>query len=188
MARDVANTAKNDANRKRNVENQNEKRKAAPICEVEQKKQGKASEENNSRYPKLLPDVAESRHYLMVFLDLMNTPSEPRIKISLDEARGHVQAAVDNWVELLKYGDGRVGLYAPKREDTQEPHDQDEVYIISRGKGKFRRRETVVDFVTGDALFVAAHVPHRFEDFSDDFETWVVFFGPANNERDAPAA
>ena len=30
----------------------------------------------------------------------------------------------------------------------------------------------------GDLLFVPAHVEHRFERFSDDFRTWVIFFGP----------
>ncbi len=29
-----------------------------------------------------------------------------------------------------------------------------------------------------DALFVPAFTPHRFIDFSDDFATWVVFYGP----------
>jgi mannose-6-phosphate isomerase-like protein (cupin superfamily) len=28
----------------------------------------------------------------------------------------------------------------------------------------------------GDALFVPAQVEHRFENMSDDFATWVIFF------------
>jgi uncharacterized protein YjlB len=39
-----------------------------------------------------------------------------------------------------------------------------------------------VPFGPGDALFVAATVEHRFEDFSDDFATWVVFYGPRGGE------
>jgi uncharacterized RmlC-like cupin family protein len=31
--------------------------------------------------------------------------------------------------------------------------------------------------VAGDVLFVPAQVPHCFESFSDDFQTWVIFFG-----------
>jgi hypothetical protein len=27
-------------------------------------------------------------------------------------------------------------------------------------------------------LFVQARVPHRFEAFTNDFATWVIFFGP----------
>lgn len=36
---------------------------------------------------------------------------------------------------------------------------------------------------TGDALFVAAHVPHHFEGMSEDFVTWVVFWGPKGGEK-----
>jgi uncharacterized RmlC-like cupin family protein len=36
---------------------------------------------------------------------------------------------------------------------------------------------------TGDALFVAAHVPHHFERMSEDFVTWVVFWGPTGGEK-----
>jgi hypothetical protein len=30
----------------------------------------------------------------------------------------------------------------------------------------------------GDLLFAAAHVAHGFEDFSEDFAIWIVFYGP----------
>ena len=33
------------------------------------------------------------------------------------------------------------------------------------------------------ALFVPAGVVHRFEDFGDDFATWVFFYGPQDGER-----
>jgi hypothetical protein len=26
-------------------------------------------------------------------------------------------------------------------------------------------------------------MPHRFEDFTDDFATWVIFYGPEGGER-----
>ena len=34
----------------------------------------------------------------------------------------------------------------------------------------------------GDAFFVAAGVVHQFENFSEDFVTWVVFYGPQGGE------
>ena len=37
-------------------------------------------------------------------------------------------------------------------------------------------------------LFVPAGMEHRFEDLSEDFGTWVVFYGPAGGERDSPFA
>ena len=40
-----------------------------------------------------------------------------------------------------------------------------------------------IAFGPGDVLFVGAKVEHRFEDFSDDFATWVVFYGPRGGEQ-----
>jgi quercetin dioxygenase-like cupin family protein len=39
-------------------------------------------------------------------------------------------------------------------------------------------------FQAGDAFFVPAGQVHRFEHFSDDFVTWVVFWGPPGGERE----
>jgi mannose-6-phosphate isomerase-like protein (cupin superfamily) len=36
----------------------------------------------------------------------------------------------------------------------------------------------------GEVLFVPAGIEHRFEDFSDDFATWVFFYGPEGGESD----
>lgn len=82
------------------------------------------------------------------------------------------------YVELFRRGDFSIELYSPRGVDTQTPHDQDEVYIVSGGTGMFRRGSEVVEFGAGDLLFVAARVEHRFEKFSADFRTWVIFFGP----------
>jgi len=37
-------------------------------------------------------------------------------------------------------------------------------------------------FGPGDVIFVEANVVHRFEDFSDDFAAWAVFWGPEGGE------
>jgi hypothetical protein len=34
-------------------------------------------------------------------------------------------------------------------------------------------------------LFAPAGLVHRFEEFSDDFATWVVFWGPKGGESNA---
>lgn len=67
-------------------------------------------------------------------------------------------------------------------EDPQTPHDQDEVYIVAAGTGVFLCGDRREPFGPGDALFVPANVTHRFEDFSPDFATWVVFYGPTGGE------
>jgi quercetin dioxygenase-like cupin family protein len=84
---------------------------------------------------------------------------------------------------LLSHGTLELRYYAPRGEDKQTPHAQDEIYVVASGRGWFVRAGERVPFQTGDALFVAAGVEHRFEDFSDDFASWVIFYGPQGGER-----
>lgn len=62
--------------------------------------------------------------------------------------------------------------------DLQEPHGRDELYIVVAGNGVFRRGDERVEFAEGDLLYVPAHVDHRFEEFTEDFKSWVIFYGP----------
>ena len=84
---------------------------------------------------------------------------------------------------LLQHGSLEVRYYAPQGTDPQAPHPRDELYVVASGRGWFVRGPERVPFEPGDALFVAAGVEHRFEDFSPDFGTWVVFYGPEGGER-----
>ncbi|MFQ5756766.1 MAG: cupin domain-containing protein [Acidiferrobacterales bacterium] len=86
---------------------------------------------------------------------------------------------------LMRHGSLAVRYYAPKGTDPQQPHDQDEVYVIASGSGMFVNGDDRVPFGPGDVLFTPAGQVHRFEDFSDDFATWVVFYGPRGGEKPA---
>lgn len=83
-------------------------------------------------------------------------------------------------LSTLAFDTGAVELrhYAPKATDAQTPHDRDELYIVISGSGHFRREAERVPFGPGDVLFAAAGETHRFEDFTADFATWVLFYGP----------
>ena len=100
------------------------------------------------------------------------------LRIVLTEAAERLVVEPEPFIVLFKRGDFSVELYAPRGADTQQPHDQDEAYIVASGSGMFRRGEERVPFLQGDFLFAAAGVAHRFEEFTDDFQTWVLFFGP----------
>jgi len=87
----------------------------------------------------------------------------------------------------LQHGSMTLRWYAPSGHDPQTPHDQDEVYVVVSGAGQFAlgRDETSLErqrFGPGDAIFVPAGWVHRFEDFTGDFATWVVFYGPPGGE------
>lgn len=83
---------------------------------------------------------------------------------------------------LMEHGTMTLRWYAPRGRDDQKPHDQDELYIVAHGTGRFVREGQRVEFGPGDVLFAAAGEEHRFEDFSDDFATWVVFYGATGGE------
>jgi mannose-6-phosphate isomerase-like protein (cupin superfamily) len=86
------------------------------------------------------------------------------------------------YVDALRHGTMRLGLYAPRGKDIQTPHQQDELYIVIAGTGTFIRNGERQPFKPHDALFVEAGVEHRFVDTSDDFATWVIFWGPPGGE------
>src|SRR5687768_6221818 len=81
-------------------------------------------------------------------------------------------------IELFTHGTLQVKLYAPRGTDPQTPHARDEVYVVISGTGQFWNGETREAFEPGDFIFAAAGQPHRFEDFTDDFAVWVMFYGP----------
>lgn len=83
---------------------------------------------------------------------------------------------------VLAQGSLMVEYYAPRGTDGQQPHTRDELYVIISGSGGFVNGEDRHAFGPGDVISVAAGVPHRFEDFSDDFATWVIFYGPQGGE------
>ena len=74
-----------------------------------------------------------------------------------------------------------LGRFAP-RPNRQTPHAQDELYAVVRGRGVLFHDGRHDAFEAGDLLFVAAGVPHHFEEFSDDLEVWVIFYGPQGGE------
>lgn len=82
----------------------------------------------------------------------------------------------------FEHGTLTVKVYAPRGTDPQQPHTRDEAYVVISGSGAFVHGERRDPFGPGDFLFAAAGVAHRFEDFSDDFAVWVLFYGPEGGE------
>lgn len=87
----------------------------------------------------------------------------------------------------LRHGSMRAGVYAPRGCDDQGPHNQDELYIVLSGTGRFVKNGEDRPFQPNDLIFVEAGAEHRFLDFTDDFATWVVFWGPKAASSAGPA-
>ena len=103
-------------------------------------------------------------------------------KLADIEARLPDDPAVSRVHYALRRGSMRVGVYAPRGHDDQEPHDQDELYIVLSGRGRFLKNGEERPFQPNDLIFVEAGAEHRFVDFTDDFATWVVFWGRKGGE------
>jgi mannose-6-phosphate isomerase-like protein (cupin superfamily) len=103
---------------------------------------------------------------------------------SLQDAKASLPAAPEliRFHYGFRHGTMKVGVYSPVGNDPQGPHHQDEIYIIISGTGEFVKRDERRAFAPQDVIFVEAGAEHRFENFSDDFSTWVVFWGPKGGE------
>ncbi|MFZ5502533.1 MAG: cupin domain-containing protein [Pseudomonadota bacterium] len=88
----------------------------------------------------------------------------------------------ERFIRALSHGSMSVELYAPVGNDPQTPHTQDELYFTISGSGEFVLAGERYQFGPGTAFFVPAGVEHRFENFTADFSTWVVFWGPQGGE------
>lgn len=90
--------------------------------------------------------------------------------------------AGERYAVVFERGTLSLEVYAPRGNDPQQPHARDEAYVVVSGNGVFSCNGERLPFAAGDALFVPAGVPHRFEDFSDDLVVWVVFYGNEGGE------
>ena len=115
------------------------------------------------------------------------------MKVSMNEALGRLPAAPTAtypegapFMTLLAGGRMSVEIFAPGSNadgrDRQTPHSQDELYFVQHGLGDIVIADQRFAAAAGDAFFVAAGVAHRFENFTPDFATWVVFYGPQGGE------
>ena len=86
---------------------------------------------------------------------------------------------------MMKHGNMSIEYFAPKITDSQKPHSQDELYLIISGQSEFYRNGEVINCSKGDVIFVPAGMEHHFVNFSDDFATWVIFYGEDKSNRDA---
>jgi hypothetical protein len=98
--------------------------------------------------------------------------------LTFKDAAAVLSRAGQPFERLLEGPTFDVGLYKPDGSDPQGPHARDELYVIARGSGEFLCDGKATKFQSGDAFFVPADVDYRFMNFSADFSTWVIFFGP----------
>lgn len=84
--------------------------------------------------------------------------------------------------EFLRLPAMSAGLYvlAAGATDLQQPHHEDEMYYVVRGKARFIAGDEDQEISAGSVLFVAAEVEHRFYDITEELAA-LVFFAPAES-------
>jgi mannose-6-phosphate isomerase-like protein (cupin superfamily) len=80
--------------------------------------------------------------------------------------------------EVFTDRDIEVRFAARPTKGPQVPHRRDELYFVAAGTARYRVEERVTSVGPGDFLLAAAHIEHGFEDNSEDFAVWVIFYGP----------
>ena len=106
------------------------------------------------------------------------------MQISIDTALRQLEAdKAQLFVKMMEHGSMSIEIYRPQKADPQTPHRQDELYVVISGSGEFLNDGKRNRFGPGDVLFVPAGIEHRFENFTDDFVTWVIFYGPDGGEK-----
>jgi quercetin dioxygenase-like cupin family protein len=79
--------------------------------------------------------------------------------------------------EFLRVPTMSAGLYVlkPGSTDPQQPHHEDEMYYVVRGRARFKAATEDREVSAGSVIFVAAEVEHRFYDVTEELAVLVVF-------------
>ena len=103
-------------------------------------------------------------------------------KISSHTALQQLAESRFEFVQLFSRGSLEIEIYKPDKIDKQHPHTRDEIYVVLSGKAMFYNEGAVVEVAAKDCLHVPAFAEHRFFNFTEDFVTWVIFYGPEGGE------
>jgi quercetin dioxygenase-like cupin family protein len=102
---------------------------------------------------------------------------------SLEEARAEVQHRTGElYLEFLRRDSMSCGLYVLEAgaADPQEPHLEDEIYLVLSGRARLRAGGRDDPVGQGSVAFVARNVPHRFHDITERLSV-LVLFAPAES-------
>ena len=102
---------------------------------------------------------------------------------ALEAARAELQRRTGElYLEFLRRDSMSCGLYVLEAgaTDPQEPHQEDEVYLVIEGRARLRVDGRDQPVGPGSVVFVARTVPHRFHDITERLSV-LVFFAPAES-------
>ena len=96
--------------------------------------------------------------------------------VEIKRARERLAAAGGGY-EIVHESPGlELGVYvlvAPEP-DRQQPHEDDEVYVVLEGRGTLQVEDESFDVSEGQSLYVPAHAEHRFTGY-ESLSLLVIF-------------
>ena len=89
-----------------------------------------------------------------------------------------------HWAEQLRVSDLSVGTYSVPAGsvDDQEPHTEDEIYVVTAGQATLEADGQAVPVGPGSVIYVPAGEPHHFTGVASDLAV-LVLFAPAEYSR-----
>jgi mannose-6-phosphate isomerase-like protein (cupin superfamily) len=93
---------------------------------------------------------------------------------------GGTDVATAGYAEHLRVPALSVGTYSIPAggTDGQQPHTEDEIYVVVSGRGQFTGGGQTVAVQPGSVIYVPRREEHRFHDVDEDLAV-IVFFAPA---------
>ena len=84
------------------------------------------------------------------------------------------------YLEFVRIPAMTAGVYVLPAGSTepQNPHNEDELYYVVRGRALMRVGSEDREIGAGSVIFVEAHLEHRFHDIQEELLV-LVFFAPA---------
>ncbi len=95
----------------------------------------------------------------------------------LDDLREQRERAQQAYLEFIRVPALSAGLYVLPAGgfDPQQPHRQDEVYFVVRGRGRIQVGADDQEVKAGTTVYVPAQVDHRFHSITEQLEILVIF-------------
>jgi mannose-6-phosphate isomerase-like protein (cupin superfamily) len=96
------------------------------------------------------------------------------------EAVAHRESLNGQYIEFLRTEDASAGVIqlASGQEDAQQPHTEDEVYLVLQGEGEIQVGLESREIRPGSVVVVGSGVKHYFHSLTEDLTALVVFMPP----------
>ena len=98
----------------------------------------------------------------------------------LDDLEAERAANDGAYLQFLRERNMSAGLYAldAGEIDRQQPHRQDEVYVVVSGRASITVGMETTQISRGSVVYVPAGVAHKFHHITEDLRVLVVFSPP----------